>query len=93
MAAPGKKPNYNSLTAFRDVMLIGKGQFSTVYRAKCIQDHTPVALKKIQVGGPAALPPDRLARLAGSADASWLCSAADISNGGRQSETRLHERN
>ena len=52
MAAPLKKPNYNSLSAFRDVMLIGKGQFSTVYRAKCIHDNTPVALKKIQVGGP-----------------------------------------
>ena len=49
MAAPLKKPNYNSLSAFRDVTLIGKGQFSTVYRAKCIHDNTPVALKKIQI--------------------------------------------
>ena len=60
MAGPEKKPNYNSLAAFRDVMLIGKGQFSTVYRAKCILDHTPVALKKIQVGQTSS-PPLRIA--------------------------------
>ena len=52
MAVPGTKPSYKSLSSFKDVMLIGKGQFSTVYRAKSILDHTPVALKKIQVGHP-----------------------------------------
>ena len=50
MAVPGAKPSYKSLSSFKEVMLIGKGQFSTVYRAKSILDHTPVALKKIQVG-------------------------------------------
>ena len=48
MANP-KGDKYASLSNFKDVMLIGKGQFSTVYRARCIEDNSIVALKKIQV--------------------------------------------
>jgi NIMA (never in mitosis gene a)-related kinase len=48
MANP-KGDKYASLSNFKDVMLIGKGQFSTVYRARCIEDNSIVALKKIQI--------------------------------------------
>ena len=48
MANP-RGDKYSSLANFKDVMLIGKGQFSTVYRARCAGDNSVVALKKIQV--------------------------------------------
>ncbi|KAF4097761.1 serine/threonine-protein kinase Nek7 isoform X1 [Onychostoma macrolepis] len=40
---------YNSLANFHIIKKIGRGQFSEVYRAACILDHTPVALKKVQI--------------------------------------------
>lgn len=40
---------YNNLANFAIEKKIGRGQFSEVYRARCLLDHTPVALKKIQV--------------------------------------------
>lgn len=40
---------YNSLANFAIEKKIGRGQFSEVYRATYILDHTPVALKKVQV--------------------------------------------
>ncbi|XP_073700248.1 serine/threonine-protein kinase Nek7 [Garra rufa] len=40
---------YNSLANFHIEKKIGRGQFSEVYRATYILDHTPVALKKVQI--------------------------------------------
>ncbi len=40
---------YNNLGNFHIIKKIGRGQFSEVYRAAYILDHTPVALKKVQV--------------------------------------------
>ncbi len=40
---------YNNLANFHIIKKIGRGQFSEVYRAAYILDHTPVALKKVQV--------------------------------------------
>ena len=40
---------YNSLSNLFIEKKIGKGQFSEVYRAKCLMDNETVALKKIQV--------------------------------------------
>ncbi|KAL1251237.1 hypothetical protein QQF64_019033 [Cirrhinus molitorella] len=40
---------YNSLGNFHIIKKIGRGQFSEVYRATYILDHTPVALKKVQI--------------------------------------------
>lgn len=40
---------YNNLANFAIEKKIGRGQFSEVYRATYILDHTPVALKKVQV--------------------------------------------
>lgn len=40
---------YNSLANFAIGKKIGRGQFSEVYRATYVLDHTTVALKKIQV--------------------------------------------
>uniref|UniRef100_A0A9J7XSL9 NEK6-subfamily protein kinase n=1 Tax=Cyprinus carpio carpio TaxID=630221 RepID=A0A9J7XSL9_CYPCA len=39
---------YNSLANFHIIKKIGRGQFSEVYRAAYMLDHTPVALKKVQ---------------------------------------------
>lgn len=41
---------YNTLANFRIEKKIGRGQFSEVYRAACLLDGVPVALKKVQVG-------------------------------------------
>lgn len=41
--------DYNSLANYYSEKMIGRGQFSEVYRAKYLIDNTPVALKKIQV--------------------------------------------
>ncbi len=40
---------YNNLANFHIIKKIGRGQFSEVYQAAYILDHTPVALKKVQV--------------------------------------------
>lgn len=40
---------YNCLSNLYIEKKIGKGQFSEVYRAKCLVDNETVALKKIQV--------------------------------------------
>ncbi|XP_042568388.1 serine/threonine-protein kinase Nek7-like [Cyprinus carpio] len=40
---------YNNLANFHIEKKIGRGQFSEVYRATYMLDHTPVALKKVQV--------------------------------------------
>ncbi|XP_074164793.1 serine/threonine-protein kinase Nek7 isoform X4 [Sminthopsis crassicaudata] len=39
---------YNTLANFRIEKKIGRGQFSEVYRAACLLDAVPVALKKVQ---------------------------------------------
>ncbi|KAK2505213.1 hypothetical protein MC885_001394, partial [Smutsia gigantea] len=39
---------YNTLANFRIEKKIGRGQFSEVYRAACLLDGVPVALKKVQ---------------------------------------------
>uniref|UniRef100_A0A8C5W428 NEK6-subfamily protein kinase n=1 Tax=Microcebus murinus TaxID=30608 RepID=A0A8C5W428_MICMU len=38
---------YNTLANFRIEKKIGRGQFSEVYRAACLLDGVPVALKKV----------------------------------------------
>lgn len=40
---------YGSIECFELEKKIGKGQFSEVYRAKCLTNEETVALKKIQV--------------------------------------------
>uniref|UniRef100_G1N2D2 NEK6-subfamily protein kinase n=1 Tax=Meleagris gallopavo TaxID=9103 RepID=G1N2D2_MELGA len=40
---------YNTLANFRIEKKIGRGQFSEVYRATCLLDGVPVALKKVQI--------------------------------------------
>ena len=40
---------YNAMKNFEIDKKIGKGQFSEVYRARCVVDNTTVALKKVQV--------------------------------------------
>ncbi|XP_027699270.1 LOW QUALITY PROTEIN: serine/threonine-protein kinase Nek7 [Vombatus ursinus] len=40
---------YNTLANFRIEKKIGRGQFSEVYRAACLLDAVPVALKKVQI--------------------------------------------
>ena len=40
---------YNYLKNFEIEKLIGKGQFSEVYRARCLINNSIVALKKVQV--------------------------------------------
>ncbi|XP_013862774.1 serine/threonine-protein kinase Nek7 [Austrofundulus limnaeus] len=40
---------YNSLANFQIEKKIGRGQFSEVYRARCLLDNTSVALKKVQI--------------------------------------------
>ena len=48
--APGHdESKYNCLSSLYIEKKIGKGQFSEVYRAKCLIDNETVALKKIQV--------------------------------------------
>lgn len=40
---------YGKLDAFEIEKKIGKGQFSEVYKARCEEDGSYVALKKVQV--------------------------------------------
>ena len=40
---------YCAMKNFEIDKKIGKGQFSEVYRARCVVDNTTVALKKVQV--------------------------------------------
>lgn len=40
---------YSAMKNFEIDKKIGKGQFSEVYRARCVVDNTTVALKKVQV--------------------------------------------
>ncbi|XP_075616260.1 serine/threonine-protein kinase Nek7 isoform X2 [Balearica regulorum gibbericeps] len=40
---------YNTLANFRIEKKIGRGQFSEVYRATCLLDGVPMALKKVQI--------------------------------------------
>ena len=47
---------YNCLSNLFIEKKIGKGQFSEVYRAKCLIDNETVALKKIQVTYQCLLP-------------------------------------
>jgi serine/threonine protein kinase len=42
-------PEYKSLECFQIDRRIGKGQFSVVYRAKCLSNQKTVALKKVQI--------------------------------------------
>lgn len=48
---PPLKPElgYNSLSNFHIEKKIGRGQFSEVYKAVCLLDNTPTALKKVKV--------------------------------------------
>lgn len=47
---------YNTLANFRIEKKIGRGQFSEVYRATCLLDGMPVALKKVQVRMTSVIP-------------------------------------
>ena len=49
--APAVPDYYGSLKNFQVEKKIGQGQFSVVFRAKCMVDKRIVALKKIQVIG------------------------------------------
>ena len=50
LSDPGSVPDkYSSLANFREEKWIGKGQFSVVYRARCLADNSIVALKKVKV--------------------------------------------
>ena len=49
MAASGDDSFYTKLSNFEIEKKIGKGQFSIVYRARCLANDKVVALKKIQV--------------------------------------------
>lgn len=40
---------YGTLTNFEIEKKIGRGQFSVVYKARCVADNSIVALKKVQV--------------------------------------------
>ena len=40
---------YGSISNFEIEKKIGRGQFSVVYRARCLVDNSIVALKKVQV--------------------------------------------
>lgn len=40
---------YGSIKNFAIEKKIGRGQFSVVYRARCVVDNSIVALKKVQV--------------------------------------------
>uniref|UniRef100_A0A672PIU3 NEK6-subfamily protein kinase n=1 Tax=Sinocyclocheilus grahami TaxID=75366 RepID=A0A672PIU3_SINGR len=46
---PHPKSRHFCLANFHIEKKIGRGQFSEVYRATCMLDHTPVALKKVQI--------------------------------------------
>ena len=46
---------YNTLSQFVMDKKIGRGQFSEVFRARCVSDGNVVALKKVQVGNSAGL--------------------------------------
>uniref|UniRef100_A0A2K5Y4X7 NEK6-subfamily protein kinase n=1 Tax=Mandrillus leucophaeus TaxID=9568 RepID=A0A2K5Y4X7_MANLE len=46
---------YNTLANFRIEKKIGRGQFSEVYRAACLLDGVPVALKKVMCSALAIL--------------------------------------
>ncbi|XP_067941197.1 serine/threonine-protein kinase Nek7-like [Watersipora subatra] len=47
-AGPGEN-KYSAMKNFEIDKKIGKGQFSEVYRARCVVDNTTVALKKVQI--------------------------------------------
>jgi len=50
LSDPGSVPDkYSALANFREEKWIGKGQFSVVYRARCLADNSIVALKKVKV--------------------------------------------
>ena len=40
---------YQTLSNFTIEKKIGRGQFSVVYKARCVMDNSIVALKKVQV--------------------------------------------
>ena len=48
-ASINKQDIYGSLQNFETEKQIGQGQFSLVYRAKCLVDGTTVALKKMKI--------------------------------------------
>ena len=53
MLLDGSKPiddTQDPLAAYEVVSAVGRGKFSTVYRAKRLRDNQTVALKKIDVG-------------------------------------------
>lgn len=47
---PASERPYSQLANFEIEKKIGRGQFSTVFRARCRKNGTTVALKKVQVG-------------------------------------------
>ena len=47
MTAP--PPEYSSLSCFTIEKKVGHGQFSVVYRGRCVHDGRAVALKKVQI--------------------------------------------
>ena len=49
MAASATNSVYDLLSNFEIEKKIGKGQFSEVYRVRCLVDGCVVALKKVQV--------------------------------------------
>ena len=49
MAASDEDKIYGTLSNFEIEKKIGRGQFSVVYRAKCLANDQIVALKKVQV--------------------------------------------
>ena len=50
MASSDEDKIYGTLSNFEIEKKIGRGQFSVVYRAKCLANDQIVALKKVQVG-------------------------------------------
>lgn len=46
---------YGTLKSFEIEKKIGKGQFSEVYKARCVVDNSIIALKKVQVSSPQQL--------------------------------------
>lgn len=49
MASKDEDTRYSNLANFEIEKKIGRGQFSVVYKARCLVDSQIVALKKVQV--------------------------------------------
>ena len=48
---PPDREIYGNLRNFEIEKKIGRGQFSVVYKARCLVDNSAIALKKVQVMG------------------------------------------